>query len=142
MDSVERVGYDSGSDDELDECCESAADDDSMGDVMRSNEKLDITQEQADKNYNTAGREVEEEEEGIRIDEYEEEIDPDVNAKLDEIVARLKMSYLPTDFQRVSINALAQLKNVVLISPTGSGKMNVPLLATLVLREQLDKPKG
>ena len=34
------------------------------------------------------------------------------------------------------------MNNVVLISPTGSGKMNVPLLATLVLREKLGVPKG
>ena len=52
------------------------------------------------------------------------------------------MPYLPTDFQRLSINALGQQKNVVLVSPTGSGKMNVPLLSILVLREQLGISKG
>ena len=32
--------------------------------------------------------------------------------------------------------------NVILVSPCGSGKMNVPLLATLVLREKLKNPRG
>ena len=69
-------------------------------------------------------------------------IDPEADMMLDEIVSRLKMPYTPADFQRVSVNALAKQKNVVLVSPTGSGKLNVPLLATLVLREQLKNSKG
>ena len=142
MDSAEQRYYHSGSDDDLGEDCEKACDLDNNGDVPPSNNKLDISQEQADKNYEAAGREVNEEEERIRIGDYQNEIDPDVDSKLDEIVARLKMPYLPANFQRVAINALVQLKNVVLISPTGSGKMNVPLLASLLLREQLDKPNG
>ena len=34
------------------------------------------------------------------------------------------------------------MKNLILVSPTGSGKMNIPLLATLVLRLKVDNPKG
>ena len=35
-----------------------------------------------------------------------------------------------------------QMRNLVLVSPTGSGKMNIPLLATLVLRLKLNNSKG
>ena len=38
--------------------------------------------------------------------------------------------------------SIGQMKNLILVSPTGSGKMNVPLLATLVLRRKLNNPKG
>ena len=34
------------------------------------------------------------------------------------------------------------MKNLILVSPTGSGKMNIPLLATLVLRLKVNNPKG
>ena len=34
------------------------------------------------------------------------------------------------------------MKNLILVSPTGSGKMNVPLLATLLLRRRLKNPRG
>ena len=69
-------------------------------------------------------------------------MDPVIDLMLDEIVLKLEMPYQPADFQRVAVNALGQMKSVVLVSPTGSGKMNVPLLAIEVLRKQLKKPKG
>ena len=54
------------------------------------------------------------------------------------------MSHQPAEFQRVAVNALGEQINVILVSPTatGSGKMNVPLHATLVLREKLQNNKG
>ena len=107
-----------------------------------SSGKLDISKELADRNYEAAGVEVAEDEEGITLDDHYDLLDPLVNLKLDEIVAELKMPYLPTNTQRIAINAIGQMKNVVLVSPTGSGKLNVPLLGTLVLRSQLKKPKG
>ena len=116
--------------------------DESDEDHVSADDKLDISKILADGNYDAAGTEVDEVKDGICIDDHRELIVPEVNSKLDDIVSKLKMPYLPTDFQRLSINALGQQKNVVLVSPTGSGKMNVPLLATLVLREQLGIPKG
>ena len=66
----------------------------------------------------------------------------DIDKILDQVVNDCGMVYSPAEFQRVAVNALGSLRNVILISPTGSGKMNVPLLATLVLRKILNKPKG
>ena len=62
MDSAEQRDYHSGSDYDLDVDCEKASDIDNNGDVLLINNKLDISQEQADKNYEAAGREVNEEE--------------------------------------------------------------------------------
>ena len=114
-------------------------------DMLRASDLTDslgISQELADKNYDAAGMEVEEETDRITVEEHRDLIHPEVDALLTSVVDELKMKYLPSDFQRVSINALGQQMNVVLVSPTGSGKMNVPLLATLVLRKKLNNPKG
>ena len=61
---------------------------------------------------------------------------------LDRIVSELNLPYKPSEFQRVAVNTLGMQNNLVLVSPTGSGKMDVPLLAALVLRERLNISKG
>ena len=103
---------------------------------------LDISEVQATANYKAAGKEVEEEQEKITIAGNAHLMSTEVNALLDKVVEKLDMPYKPAEFQRVAINALGEQKNVILVSPTGSGKMNVPLLATLVLREKLKNPKS
>ena len=110
--------------------------------IDRCEKKLAISIEQAKANYARAGTEVEEEPESITVGANTELIDPVTNAILDEIVEDIKLPYKVAEFQRVAINAVGQRKNLVLVSPTGSGKMNVPLLATLVLRQSLGIPKG
>ena len=46
------------------------------------------------------------------------------------------------EFQKLAIHALGSMKNVILISPTGSGKMLVAYLAILVLQKKLGIPSG
>ena len=69
-------------------------------------------------------------------------MDEEANAVLDELVSHLQLPYQLAEFQRVTINALAQKQNVILVSPTGSGKMSIPLLATQVLRRLSGISKG
>ena len=104
-------------------------------------ERLGITKTLADANYEHAGEEVDEEDDPISVDKFDHLIDPEIDSILETVVSEKQMPYSPSDFQRVTVNALGQMKNVVLVSPTGSGKMNVPLLATLVLRKKLNKAK-
>ena len=104
--------------------------------------KLGISVSQAKANYETAGSEVNEEEDRITIADNIHLMNLEVDEILDKVVHKIQMPYKPAEFQRVAINALGGMENVVLISPTGSGKMNVPLLATLVLREKLGISKG
>ena len=134
-------GEDSDSDDELESI---AMDHLEEGDVEEEEDemKLGITAAEARANYEAAGSEVNEEEDRITIADNTHLMNSDVNAILDKVVDEIQMPYKPAEFQRVAINALVGLNNVILISPTGSGKMNVPLLATLVLREKLGIPKG
>ena len=103
---------------------------------------LDISEKQAVANLNAAGSQVTEESDRISVKNNRELMDPMVDKCLDDVVSKLAMPYAPSEFQRVSVNALGQQKNVILVSPTGSGKMNVPLLAILVLRERMQNPKG
>ena len=124
---------------------ESSSDEESEEGYVRDGgpaDHLGISQELADKNYYSAGTEVQEEGDKITVENHRDLIHPEVDALLYDLVDELKMKYLPSDFQRVSINALGQQMNVVLVSPTGSGKMNVPLLGTLVIRKKLNNPKG
>lgn len=104
--------------------------------------KLDISSAQAKANYDAAGTEVTEEPDKITVAKNAAIMNSEVNDILDKLVEHIQMPYIPAEFQRVAISALGGMNNVVLISPTGSGKMNVPLLATLVLREKLGVPKG
>ena len=104
--------------------------------------QLGITIEQADANLESAGQYVDEEGERITVAGNMDLMDDDADILLNEIVRDLQLPYKLAEFQRVSVNALAQKKNVILVSPTGSGKMSIPLLATLVLRKKLGISKG
>jgi len=52
------------------------------------------------------------------------------------------LPYEITDFQKLSINTLLQKKDLILLSPTGSGKMNVILMGILGLRKIFANKKG
>ena len=103
---------------------------------------LDISKDQAKLNYEAAGTLVEEAGEIITISKYSYLIDNSSDDILNSVVTDVGLSYQLAEFQRVAINALASQKSVVLVSPTGSGKLTVPLLAALVLRKVLGVPKG
>ena len=125
------------SDDAEDEVA-SEPDDDLAGVIDR----LGITVDQARANLEAAGTEVDEVPERITVQGNKDLMDKEVDEILDKVVEDLKLPYKPIQFQRVAVNALGCLKNLILVSPTGSGKMNVPLLATLVLRQKCKNPKG
>ena len=81
--------------------------------------KLGISAAQAKHNYDAAGTEVDEEKDRITLAGNAHLIDEETDAILDNIVKKIEMRYDPAEFQRVAINALGGMKNVVLISPTG-----------------------
>ena len=104
--------------------------------------KLGITRSQADKNYFAAGIEVAEEEDAIKLADHCDLVDQEVDKNLERIVHELELPYKLRDFQRLAIHTICSFKNLILVSPTGSGKMDVPLLSALVLRERLGIKKG
>ena len=143
MDPAEKYGEDSESEDELGNM-EQLEIENGLDEVSGKNgsRELDISVVQAKANYVAAGTEVLEEADRITLANNAQLMNSEVNDILDRIVDKIQMRYTPAEFQRVAINALGGMKNVILISPTGSGKMNVPLLTTMVLREKLGNSKG
>jgi len=101
--------------------------------------KMNISEELARSNYEAAGTLVDEEPERILLEEYKHLMDEEVDQVFSQVLAEGKVKYEPVDFQRISVNILAQQKTLILISPTGSGKMNIPLWVVLVLQKLLPK---
>ena len=104
--------------------------------------KLAITEALAKRNYIDAGEEIKEEPDKITVAGNAGLMNYKVDLILDKLVNKLDLPYKPSDFQRVAVNTLCCQKNLVLVSPTGSGKMDVPLLSVLVMREKLNNDKG
>ena len=125
--------------------CESSDsdEDECLGDTSDTdNISLSISEHHARANYEAAGTLVEEEADLISLADNESLIDPDVDKILTNILDDLQLPYQISDFQRISVNVLGSMRHLVLVSPTGSGKMDVPLLSGLVLRRKLGISKG
>ena len=82
--------------------------------------KLCITEAQARENYLAAGTEVAEEEDSITVAAHYDLINPEVDVILEKIVVDLNLPYKLSDFQRISVNTACDLKNLILVSPTGT----------------------
>ena len=85
-----------------------------------SGDKLFITEAQARENYLAAGTEVAEEEDAITLTAHSDLINPEVNEILEKIVKDLNLPYKLSDFQRIAVNTACDLKNLILVSPTGT----------------------
>ena len=104
---------------------DSSYDSDSTDQESAGNVHLDtlITAAQAKHNYEEAGNLVLEDEDHLRIDDHEDLLDATTSTIiLGEVVSDLSLPYKLSDFQTLSLNTLLQKKDLVLLSPTGSGK--------------------
>ena len=88
------------------------------------NEHLDqiITEAQARSNYEEAGKLVPEEDDNISIDSHEDLINTSCIPILNDVAEQIALPYNLADFQKLSLNTLLQKKDLILLSPTGSGK--------------------
>ena len=101
-------------------------DSDQEGTEFTSYVELDamITKEDATNNYKEAGRLVPEEEDPISMEDYPEIMkSSQVTPVLQKILQGLALPYDLSDFQKLALHTLLQLKDLILISPTGSGKV-------------------
>ena len=103
---------------------------------------LSISSRLAQANLKASGSLVPEDTDQITIEKNMHLMTDEVTDLLEKTLDEVKPPYQLAEFQQVAINVLGQMKNLILVSPTGSGKMTVPLLAVLVLRLKLDNPKG
>ena len=83
---------------------------------------LGISEFQAKHNYEEAGKLIEEEKDPISLEKHSELINSSCAAVLEEVVRDLALPYSLSDFQKLSVNIMMQKKDLVLLSPTGSGK--------------------
>ena len=77
----------------------------------------------ATSNYEEAGKLILEERDKISMEKHADLMDKDSVAVLDETLGDLSLPYDLSDFQKLSINILLQRKDLILLSPTGSGKV-------------------
>ena len=103
---------------------------------------LSITREHALRNYQLAGTKVAEKPSAIKVEDFADVMDKKVEKVFDEVVERVGLPYKPVDFQRIGAVALGTGRSVVMVVGTGEGKMTVPLLASLIVRQTQNKPKG
>ena len=101
-----------------------------------------ITKVRAKTNYKKAGEFIEEDKDQISMSKYEHLVKPANESIFNKVVSKLDLPYNLAEFQIISVHCLLQKKNVILVSPTGSGKMNVLYFGILGLREVSDNMKG
>ena len=93
--------------------------------------------------YEQAGELVEEEENQISLTKYNHLLNDEVASILQNVLDENPLPYALQDFQKLALHALGSLKNVILVSPTGSGKMIVNYLAIPGKPSELkDNPGG
>jgi hypothetical protein len=92
--------------------------------------------------YYQAGDLVEEQEDEISLVRFSHLLSDKVALIINEVLAENPLPFQLQDFQLVALHALGSGQNVILVAPTGSGKMIVAYLAILVLQKALDVPEG
>ena len=84
---------------------------------------LMISKREADENYSLAGSLVDEPPDELNLVKYECLLSDNVHKLIMEVLNETKLGFQLADFQMLSLHVLGSKKNLILISPTGSGKM-------------------
>ena len=92
--------------------------------------------------YKEAGGLVEEQEDEISLVRHYSLLSDKVEFIIKEVLAEHPLKFELQPFQLVSLHALGSGLNVILVAPTGAGKMIVAYLAILVLQKTMNVPEG
>ena len=84
---------------------------------------LEITQEEADKNYQLAGTLVDEPPDEITLTKHESLLSDTIHVLIMEVLEEANIVFKLADFQLLSLHVLGSKSHLILLSPTGSGKM-------------------
>ena len=103
----------------------------SQGEVVRGREHgkgkdkfdLAISKQFADELYDKAGTIVPEDPDQLSIEKYNYLLQDSVHLIIQEVLAENPLKFKLQDFQLLTLHCLGSLKNVILVSPTGTGKM-------------------
>ena len=82
---------------------------------------LAISKEAADLNYQLAGVDVDEPPDQIDIENHKHLLNDNVPHLIMEVLEDSKLRFKLADFQLLSLHVLGSKRNLILISPTGSG---------------------
>ena len=110
--------------------------------VDSSNIELGISIEKTDLLYDGAGGLMNEDPDQLTMEKYEHLLCDKIHLVIKEVINENQIGFKLQDFQMLTLHCLGSLKNVVLICPTGCGKMLCSYLGTLVLRKVFGKVKG
>ena len=104
---------------------------------------IQITRELADDLYKKAGTLIPEINCDITIEKYGHLLKDSVHQIIQEVLSEHPLPYKLQDFQLLTLHyCLGSLKNVVLVAPTGCGKMLCTYYGVLVLQKVFNIPNG
>ena len=109
---------------------------------MEDNLALPFPKLRAEELYEKAGTAVKEDPEQITIEKYNYLLKDEVHLIIQEVLSENPLPFKLQDFQLLTLHSLGSLKNVILCSPTGSGKMICAYLQILVLQKVFKIPNG
>ena len=101
-----------------------------------------ISIEKAKTMYENAGSQIEEDSVNLTLDQYGYLLNDTVDLIIKQVLSEYPLPFKLQDFQLLTLHCLGSLKNVVLIAPTGSGKMICATYGVLVLQKVFNVPKG
>ena len=101
-----------------------------------------MTSEIAEHLYEMAGTSIPEDPEELKLENYNHLLKDSVHVIIQEVLSEHPLPFKLQDFQLLTLHCLGSLKNVVLVSPTGSGKMLCSFYGILVLQKVLNIPNG
>ena len=101
-----------------------------------------ITKIVAEELYNNAGKLIPENEVQIKLGDYQHLLSDPVHLIIQEVLSEHPLPYKLQDFQLLTLHVLGSKKNVILLAPTGSGKMICAYLGILVLQKVFGIEKG
>ena len=85
---------------------------------------LNISKAEADAHYEASGSGIIEPPDEISVEKYQNQMLSDqVHQAIMEVLSETDIKFKLSDFQLVSLHVIGNKQNLVLISPTGSGKM-------------------
>ena len=94
-----------------------------------------VSKETAIENYNKAGELIPEDAEQITLEKYQHVLSDSVHLIIQEVLQEHHVPFKLQQFQMLTLHALGSLNNVVLLSPTGTGKMICVYLGIFVLQK-------
>ena len=101
-----------------------------------------ISKQLADELYEKAGTLIPEDAEQITIEKYNNLLKDSVHLIIQEVLTEHPLPFQFQDFQLLTLHCLGSLKNIILVSPTGTGKMICSYYGVLVLQKVLGVPNG